>query len=140
MAPAGTGAEKVLHHNTIKLERFPTILFPANQDHSGRLTKCATADNMRVAAASPPAPRRLLGFRPRELRPVARSAMRAQPNSAALKNASVFGAPELQPHASVRRKAPLPASFYTSLFSARSLGARRASKLKPLNHNKNGLQ
>ena len=48
--------------------------------------------------------RGLLGSRPRELRPVARSAMRAQPNSAALKNASVFGAPELRPSASVVRK------------------------------------
>ena len=44
------------------------------------------------------------------------------------KTQAFFGAPELRPRAGVRRKAPLPASFYTSLFSARSLGARRASK------------
>jgi hypothetical protein len=45
------------------------------------------------------------------------------------KTQAFFGAPELRPRAGVRRKAPLPAYFNTSMFSARSLGARRASKL-----------
>jgi len=44
------------------------------------------------------------------------------------KTQAFFGAPELRPRAGVRRKAPLPNYFNTSLFSARSLGARRASK------------
>jgi len=101
MASAGTGAEKVLHPNKIKLEGFPTILFPANQDHRGRLTRCATADNTRMGAASPPAPRRLLGFRPRELRPVARSAMRAQPKPLAKKTQAFSKARGLRPSAGV---------------------------------------
>jgi len=72
---------------------------------TGRLTRCATADNKRVSAAAAHFGA-AFGFRPRELRPVARSAMRAQPNSAALKNASVFGAPELRQRAGVVRKPP----------------------------------
>jgi len=37
MAPAGTGAEKVLHHNTIKLDRIPTILFMCIKISAGAL-------------------------------------------------------------------------------------------------------
>jgi hypothetical protein len=67
MAPAGTGAEKVLHLNTIKSEEFPTILFSANQDHGRRLIDARlqiTSVWQLVTAAQ----RRLLGPRPRELR------------------------------------------------------------------------
>ena len=79
-----------------------------------------------MGAASPPAPRRLLGFRPRELRPEARSAMRAQPNSAALKNASVFGAPELRPRAGVSRKAAGRRGFI--ILNIRSRGPRAVAR------------
>ena len=65
---------------------------PPDPSHNKRVS--ATAAHFGAAS----------GSRPRELRPEARSAMRAQPNSAALKNASVFGAPELRQRAGVIRK------------------------------------
>ncbi|NMD00604.1 MAG: hypothetical protein GYA62_12920, partial [Bacteroidales bacterium] len=87
--------------------------------------------------------RRLLGFRPRELRPEARSAMRAQPNSAALENASVFGAPELRQRAGVMRKSGGHGGFIFKNNSARFAGGcpqNRYQKQKSINKNKNVLK
>jgi len=93
-----------------------------------KLLAAGPTPNKRISAASGPCG------------PSSGFALRAQPNSTALKNASVFGALELRISAGVRRKAPLPASFNTSPFSARSPGARRASKYNIQNiQNKNAI-
>ncbi len=105
LARAGTGGESATLPRYKKFNLIQTTLIRTD----AALAEGATADNKRVSATAAHFGA-ASGFRPRELRPEARSAMRTQPNSAALKNASVFGAPKLRQRAG--RYLPSRYNFY----------------------------
>jgi len=99
MAQGGTARKSCIY------AKKSTTKFKTPIESTAARAKCGPSYNKRVSATAAHFGA-ASGFRPRELRPEARSTMRAQPNSAALKNASVFGAPELRQRAGVVRKPP----------------------------------
>ena len=132
MAPGGRRQEQTVFLTILTKSSSNAFINPfTSKLFQGAASGRGPSDNTRMGAASPPAPRRLLGFRPRELRPAARSAMRAQPNSAVLEKRERFsGRPNFAYPRALCERGPgrRGASFQPSQLAARGLQPHAAKK------------